>query len=256
MKRIFRIKTYHYIFVLLAAAALAVGNVFWQKSEFVKAESVQVDCSGSWASPTSVDEASLAGDDVTFADAGEDGYCVLDNSVSANTVTINSGAVITHADEDADGVNITTVGALTVNGQINAFARGCKSTSSSSNGYGPNGSNVCTSATAGYGDGSDSAGGMQGGGHGGSAGLGSAASVNAGGVTYGSATASVLFGSSGGSYSTQAIGGTGGGFIIPDVGGTLTLGAGSYVSANGAQGGTYSTDSAGGGGSGGSSNTS
>ena len=88
-------------------------GLFLQSS---RAATSTVNCSGESGSPTAVDEASLAGNDVTFMDAGGDGYCVLDESISANSVTVETGVVLTHDALGPVGLSLTTVGNLTLEG--------------------------------------------------------------------------------------------------------------------------------------------
>ncbi|MEY4744419.1 MAG: hypothetical protein RL272_364, partial [Candidatus Parcubacteria bacterium] len=134
-------------------------------------------------------------------------------------------------------------GTLTVDigGVVHSNSEGCASGTNWSNV--PNGSNVCVQTTdvAVYGSG---AGGT---GHGGAGGAGSTAS---GRGTYDSATAPVLFGSSGGG-TNQSItnGGAGGGVVRITVTGTLTLNG--TISADGGNG-AINVGNAGGGGAGGS----
>lgn len=216
----------------------------------VLAVSVIVDCSGTVGSPTAVDEVSLAGDDVTFSDSGGDGYCELDNSISAASVVIGDGAggnvILTHPSEGTSGVAITTTGDLTINSgsSINVDAKGCGNSKS------PDGSNVCASAGTGTGTGEGSDGvnniGASGGGYGGVGGKGNTG--YAGGNTYGSSTLPSSFGSGGGDGYLGDVGGAGGGLVNLDVGGTFTHNG--TISANGED----VTSGNGGGGSGGSIN--
>jgi len=235
---------------LLAGIAFMSVVLFVSFFSFADAAPVTVNCSGTAGSPTAVDEASLSGDAVTFSDGGGDGYCVLDNSISAASVLINPNVVLTHTAEDADGVTITTTGDFTidVNASINVDAKGCAN-AGADHGYGPDGSNVCTQSTAGWGNGATIVNGAKGAGHGGAGGNGS--TVTVGGATYGSNTAPVLLGSSGGSITTVALGGSGGGLVRLDVSGNFTHNG--SITADGGNGGLFdSNDRAGGGGSGGS----
>ncbi|MFA6018357.1 MAG: Calx-beta domain-containing protein [Patescibacteria group bacterium] len=218
-----------------------------------RAEVVSVSCSGTSGSPTAVTEADLAGDDVTFTNGGGGGWCVLDNPISAASVIINTGVTITQVGMDADGITITTTGnfELQSGAFINANLKGCQQTGSGGNdGFGPNGSNVCTITTAGFGDGGGVANaGYQGAGHGGTGGLGTTTSFNVGGLTYDSAIAPILFGSSGGSADPNR-GGSGGGIIRLSISGNFI--ANGAISANGGAGIAGGSGTAGGGGSGGS----
>nr|MCW1930232.1 hypothetical protein [Candidatus Kerfeldbacteria bacterium] len=169
---------------------------------------------------------------------------------SADSFVING--TVTHAVGNSAGVNIT-VATLTISstGSINVNSKGCAA-SGTSNGYGPNGSNVCTVTTAGYGTGANSSIGAGGGGYGGRGGNGS--SGHAGGSVYGSALTPALQGSSGGNATSSALGGTGGGLVQLTVSGALTLDG--PISANGGNGAINSTNRASGGGSGGAINIS
>jgi hypothetical protein len=218
--------------------------------EKVTAADYDVNCSGTAGAPTAVTEATYSSaDNVTFVDAGGDGYCELDAALSANNVIIGSGVVLTHVLEDVDGVTITAAGDLTITGSIDVDAMGCAGgAATGGNGYGPNtGTGVCAITTSGYGDGvgnnANKYGG--GGGHGGAGGI-SYDSVTS--ATYGLNTAPVLFGSGGGAAGTA--GGIGGGKVRLDVTGTLTVNG--SISANGSAGGYSPGGVAGGGGSGGS----
>lgn len=215
------------------------------------AATVTVECSGTSGSPTAVTEADLAGDDVTFSDTGGDGYCVLDEAISAASVVIGTGVVLIHTAEDVDGVTITTTGDLTVTGDINASGKGCAGgATSGANGRGPNTSTgVCAIDTAGYGDGVPNSGNAYGGG-GDYGGLAGSSSQSAGGTTYGTNTAPTLLGSGGGAGngSGTVAGGNGGGRVRLDVGGTLTV-TGSILADGGVGGAAVN---GGGGGSGGS----
>jgi hypothetical protein len=187
-------------------------------------------------------------DNLTFQDGG-DGICILDEALSVGSVVIQNGATITHTGQDPDGVNITTTGNLTINvgGAVNADSRGCiSSIISNTDGYGPNGSNVCTQSTAGF---SPATGGSSSGaGH---AGLGgnSYNSIYLGAV-YDNPTAPSLFGSSAANISGgDRKGGTGGGKIFLNVGGVFTNNG--SVSASGGTGGYDGNGYGAGGGSGG-----
>jgi hypothetical protein len=173
---------------------------------------------------------------LTINNAAE-GEIIMDDAVSltlTGNTAINSSAYFP---------NLT---ALTIDSgsSINANSKGCRAVSTS-DGYGPNGSNVCAINTAGWGDGYNIGYGVQGAGHGGTGGLGTHTSLNGGGATYGSSTSPVLFGSGGGSSGTS-LGGYGGGLIRITVSGTFTHNG--TVSAEGGVG-----VGAGGGGAGGGS---
>ncbi|EKD76466.1 MAG: hypothetical protein ACD_43C00102G0001, partial [uncultured bacterium] len=133
---------------------------------------------------------------LTLADAGD-------------ALVING--IVTHANAAVAGVTITA-GTVTIGstGKIDVEKKGCQA--GGANGYGPNGSNVCTLATAGYGSGANTT--NVGGGGGGYGGNGGKGDTYAGGVIYGSVTAPTLLGSSGGSVG--AVGGSGGGMVVID----------------------------------------
>lgn len=200
------------------------------------ADSVTVNCSGTSGSPTAVDEASLSGDDVTFANTGGSGYCTIDAAISAASVTVDAGVVLTHPDQDTDGVTITTTGDFTLNGDINV------------NGRGYNGG---TAGNAGSGDGGGTYAnfGGNGGSHAGKGGRGETSGNGNTGAIYGSAwsqgtgTGPDTLGS-GGVASNSVAGGDGGGLVILTVGGTMTLTG--NITANGGDG-AGSTNAAGGG---------
>ena len=214
----------------------------------VSAAAVTVNCSGTSGSPTTVTEVDLASDDVTFSDAGGDGYCELDESISAASVDIEAGVVLTHVAEDTDGVTITTTGNFTLTGDINVDEKGCPLNE------GPSSANACsdggsslggegTSTSCGYGGGA---------GHARAGGDGNAPGSNPGGGSYGDAYAPVLFGSGGGDFNgssatTYGNGGSGGGFVTLTIGGDMSLagtissdgGAGTTQSAGGSGGSIY-----------------
>ena len=221
---------------LIAFVFYALKNV-----NHVHAEAVTVNCSGTAGSPTSVDEAALNGDNVTFADTGGDGFCTLDAAINAASVDVEAGVVITHVAGDVDGVNITTSGNFTLSGNINADAKGCLGTTNA--GTGPNlSTGVCTAATSGYGKQYSA-----GAGHGNPGGKSkwTTGEGGSGGSRYGSLTLPTFFGSGGGGPGNGSQGGTGGGKIRLEVSGTLTVNG--PISANAGNG-----DSDSGGGSGGS----
>ena len=216
-----------------------------------RADVVSVACSGTSGSPTAVTEADLAGDDVTFTDGG-DGWCVLDEAISASSVVINTGVTITHTATDVDGVTITTTGIFEIQegGVINADTKGCQGVANA-DGTGPDGSNVC-GPQAGWGDGNGSDGGYQGAGYGGLGGMGSSSTFILGGATYGSATAPIFLGSSGGGVAGASLnaGGDGGGLVILSIGGIFTHNG--TISVNGGTGEGNNDSRSAGGGSGGS----
>jgi hypothetical protein len=204
--------------LFFSTTLMMMGCLFVAVSQ-VQAAAVTVNCSGTAGTPTVVDEASLASDDVTFSDTGGDGYCELDASISSNAVVIEDGVVLTHVAADSDGVTITTVGDFTISASatLNVDAKGCASSQS------PNGSNVCSDngTSAGSGEG-QKAGGGSGGGGGGHAGSGGAGELGElGGSKYGVATAPVFFGSGGGEDADGNQGAGAGGLIILNVGGVL-----------------------------------
>ncbi|MDP2631295.1 MAG: hypothetical protein Q8P30_00825, partial [Candidatus Uhrbacteria bacterium] len=185
---------------------------------------------------------------VTVATPPE-GYFTIDDSVA---ITLSSGSAI------SGNVQWTNLTSLTLdNGTvIGANAKGCENIGNGP-GYGPNGSNVCTLSTAGFGNGNfNNLRGTGGGGYGGDGGDGTTRTVYAnasgdGGVTYGAGLAPTWFGSSGGSaWLTQAVGGSGGGVIKITTSGNITNNG--VISVDGGNGGSVDPDRAGGGGSGGS----
>ncbi|TAK04069.1 hypothetical protein EPO34_02840 [Patescibacteria group bacterium] len=171
------------------------------------------------------------------------------NGALEGELIIDDAIDITLTGSSAVNANVTwtTLTSLTIDSgsSISAAGKGCRS--STGHGYGPDGSNVCAVSTSGYGftGGAWDAG--DGAGHGGAGGNGSGGGT--GGVTYGSATAPSLFGSSGGGASPYS-GGAGGGKVRLDVSGTFTHNG--SVSANGSAGGTSGGEYSAGGGSGGS----
>jgi hypothetical protein len=193
-----------------------------------------------------------AGDDQVFANldvtGGERGAFTIDDAVGITLQTGTGGDSVITAN-----VNWSALTALTIDASqsISANGLGCDSATTTANGFGPDGSNVCTVTTAGYGPGNGTnAESNSGAGHGG---LGGAGTTEVAGTTYGSSTAPVLFGSSGGgSTRSDDYGGTGGGAIRLHVNGSLSnAGTISADGANDALGGT-GYGRWGGGGSGGS----
>lgn len=142
-----------------------------------------------------------------------------------SSVTVASGATVTHAAEDKTGVQITAQ-TVTVTGSINTDSKGCAVNK------GVNGTGDCATGNAGT-PGNNYSGGA----HGGAGGSGYFTSVNTG--TYGSSTNPTLLGSGGG-----AAGRAGGGRVSLIVSGVLTI-AGS-VTANGAAGGDLTPGGSGG----------
>lgn len=135
---------------------------------------------------------------------------------ATDDLVIESGAVLSHIEENPTGLRVTARN-ITVVGSINTNAKGCMNTGGV-DGSGPNSSNVCTVATAGF------AWRYGGASHGGLGGSGYFAGP---GAIYGSLTYPVLLGSSGGNGN----GGTGGGQIFLVASGTVTV-SGS-ITANG-----------------------
>ncbi len=157
---------------------------------------------------------------------------------AGSSVTVASGATVTHAASDATGVRITAP-TVTIIGTIDTNAKGCVANSSGT-AFGPDvTTGTCTSGTSGYG--MNDRGGA---GHGG-AGGGSVYGIP-GGTTYGSSTNPILLGSGGGGVGSSQLGGAGGGLVRLVVSGTLTISG--TIAANGGAG----VASYGGGGSGGS----
>lgn len=173
---------------------------------------------------------------------GEQGSLTIDDAVA---ITLASSTSITA------NVNWTGLSGFTMDSgtTISANALGC-TPDGTGNGYGPDGSNVCTVATAGYGAGSTFTNyGAGGGGHGGAGGAGTDGVASA---THGSSTAPVLFGASGGdANNNDAAGGAGGGAVRIQVttGNFVHNGA---ISADATAGSHNGAGRAGGGGAGGS----
>ncbi len=195
--------------------------------------------------------------DLAFSAGGGNNTCVLTGDFSVNSVTVNPNVILTHTAENADGVSITTVDYFTldVNASINVDEKGCNG-ESDAGGWGPNASNVCAEYDAGWGDGSINGwNGTQGAGHGGAGGLGTDAAYDDGGLTYGSPTAPILFGSSGGpAFDDGGTSGDGGGLIILNIGGTFTHDGSISANAGNGSGAEGPDSKASGGGSGGSIN--
>jgi hypothetical protein len=164
--------------------------------------------------------------------------------------TISDAVAITLAGTSAITGNVqweNLTNLTTNNGTfINASGKGCQYLTGG-NGYGPDGINACSSATAGYGRGRPSDNGSTGGGaHGGPGG--NASQWPIGGASYDSDSAPALFGSSGGGSNEGGLG-HGGGLIKLAVTGTFTHNG--AMNVNGGSGGT-AANSAWGGGAGGS----
>jgi len=194
----------------------------------VFAASETVSCNSTTLNQATLD--GYIGDDVTFTDGG-DGICIFTGTLSAASVTVNTGVTLTHNatgfDKDPGegvlmaGLEITTTGDFTIQSgaYVNVNYKGCQG--SNSDGYGPNAvTGVCTIRTTGYGK-TDKGGAAYGGT--GGAGSGGASS------TYGDQTAPILFGSGGDSDSGTAP--SGGGKVQLNVGGVLTVNG--SISANG-----------------------
>ncbi|HTM68581.1 MAG TPA: hypothetical protein VL426_04735, partial [Candidatus Binatia bacterium] len=166
----------------------------------------------------------------------------------------SSGTLILDTNTATGQIAQVNFGSLTVDigGVIHSNTRGCPGDASTGNG--PNASNVCTDGGAGGGvSGGNVNSGGGGAGYGGAGGSGAGTTPGAGGVTYGSATAPALFGSSG--AGTQGVvgseGGAGGGVVRFTVTGTLVQNG--TITANGSGGNNIGgSGRAGGGGTGGS----
>lgn len=251
--RLFSVSSVVIVVLSVLAVNITTTAFFGPTTKTVLAESVGIPCSGTAGSPTAVDESALAGDDVTFTDDGGDGYCILDAAISAASVDIEAGVVITHAASDKTGIDITTTGNFILTGDIDVDGKGCVGgpTSDPYDGFAPNGSGDCTSAEDGSGMGQGAYPGTASGGgagHGGTGGIGSAAGSTGGG-NYGSSLIPALLGAGGGAgmngSGADYVGGAGGGFVSLNVTGTLTVtGA---VTADGANGNGGSLTSSGGG---------
>ena len=163
---------------------------------------------------------------------------------------VTNSSILTFGSDTANGYyGYLQIYDLTVDSgsSISSDEKGCPANpAASSDGMGPNGSNICTATTAGYGDGDGSSTGSVGGGYGGEGGDGSNKTV--GGAVYGSAIAPVLFGSSGGDAWTTN-GGVGGGIVRIEVLGNFTHNG--QVTADGGNGAGGGSNMATGGGSGG-----
>ncbi|MBT6068876.1 fibronectin type III domain-containing protein [Candidatus Peregrinibacteria bacterium] len=240
LSKIRSLKKVHIHISILAILLTTVGG-FLLSNDRSYAGITQVDCSGDMGSPTAVDEASLTGEAVTFANTGGDGVCSLSAAITnAASVTINADVVVVHDSESSVGFNISTTGNFALNGEINVEGRGCASTT------GPDASNACTNQattdgdqTAPGGEGADDGSGFGGGaGYGGEGGR----TPTDNGGRYGSSIYPSFLGSGGG----NATGGGGGGMVKLDIGGDAAIDG--TLTANGKNGGGAHS----GGGSGGS----
>lgn len=215
-----------------------------------------INCDGSAGAPTAVTESSYtSSDNVTFRDAGGDGYCALDEPLTALSVTLETGVVLTHTSQDTDGVTITAGNMDIRSGAtISVEKRGCAGGSSQANGTGPdiNDSDAdlntleCVAGQSGYGDGSYDSG--AGGSHGG---VGGRAADSFTGTPYDSATTPVNLGSGGGG-ANAVNGGSGGGLVKLTVAGNLTINGDIDADGGAGQAGTAGGEGSGGGGGGGS----
>jgi hypothetical protein len=148
---------------------------------------------------------------------GERGSFTIDDAIS---LTLNTGASNTSINANVNWTALTGFN-LSASQAISATGLGCsQEDTTTADGWGPDGSNICTVTTAGYGVGNNTnSESNSGAGHGGAGGAGT---TEIAGTTYGSSTAPVLFGSSGGaSTRTDDIGGTGGGTVRIHVAGNL-----------------------------------
>jgi len=129
---------------------------------------------------------------------------ILDTPLSAQSVLVTGGGVLSHTEANATGLNLTVTGDLTIdaNGSINVTGRGHPS-------------------TQGPGAGTSSNNGAVGGAGGAYGGYGAAARGFLGGVPYGSIIQPTNLGSGGGSYVGNPAG-PGGGAVRLAVGGSLT----------------------------------
>jgi hypothetical protein len=183
--------------------------------------------------------------DTTFSGftyvGGNQGSLTIDDAVG---ITLSSSTSIT---ANVDWTNLTSF-SMDNGTTISANALGCTA-DGNADGYGPNGSNVCTVSTAGYGDGESVTNyGAGGGGHGGAGGAGTDGVASA---THGSETAPVLYGASGGDGASDTEGGAGGGTVrIQVASGAFTHNG--AITADGGNGTDNGTSRAAGGGSGGS----
>lgn len=260
---------YLWSFLLFSISLIVISSLLFFEYWFphsLFAASYTINCSGTAASPTSVTESTYtASDNVTFTDAGGDGYCAIDEAFVANTVTVETGVVITHPIQDVDGVYFT-VDSFTLDSgaTINVDAKGCPgggygvaaaSGTSGENGYGQNGasaSGACTIGQAGYGPGGSTTAG--GGAYGGPGGAGTPLLGVSGGTLQGteiSPQTNLLLGSGGGRDNQYGTGGSGGGKVRIIATGTVTIhgaitadgaagaGVGGFTGGGGSGGGIY-----------------
>lgn len=229
-----------------ALLMMTLAVVVWAATP-VQADSVNVLCSGSLGSPTAVDEASLAGDAVTFISSGGTTYCELDAAISAASVTVGDGlsgnVFLTHPLGSTTGVDITTTGDFTIRSGsgVEASAKGCQGgIPGSINGYGPSlTTGICAQTTSGYGKAN-----RGGAAHAGAGGT-THHTVNGQKATYGSSVEPTFLGSGGaGGPNGGENGGAGGGKVKLNVAGTLTVeglihakGGAAAVASNGSGGG-------------------
>ncbi|MBT7717596.1 hypothetical protein HN699_04490, partial [Candidatus Uhrbacteria bacterium] len=166
----------------------------------------------------------------------------MDDAVS---VTLASASI----NSNVQWTNMTTL-SIDATSSISANSLGCQGVAAG-DGFGPDvaGDGTCKQGVAygGAGDGHAAIAGHQGAGYGGSGGLGQSTGLNAGGATYGSATAPTHLGSSGGGTWSGA-GGHGGGLVRLSITGTFTHNG--SISVDGGDGEVW--NGGGGGGSGGS----
>ncbi len=235
-------KTYRRLSILFVLFVLILSASSPTSVDVAKAGSVTVNCTGTAGAPTDVNEAAFnPDDDVTFADAGGDGYCELSAAISVASVTVDSGVVLTHAAADTTGVDISATGNITINGDINVDEKGYPNGGTNTNGTGP-GAGLAQSYTGG------------GASHAGAGGNGCSVTTNGSQTLYGSSwpqgsgTGPTTLGSGGGGGYNSA-GGDGGGAVKLSAGGTLTMDG--DISAD-AEAGEDDGNGAGGGGSGGS----
>ena len=224
--------------VLGLACLIVVSTVLLANPSEVKADAVIVTCSGTEGAPTAVTEAALAGNDVTFNGSG---WCELNEAISAASVTVDVGVILTHLAADNDGVTITTTGGFILNGDIIVDGKGCAGLTGATI---SNGCEDAGSSLGGEGDRSTGCGCGGGASYGGVGHDDHNVTVADQGDVYGSTLTPILFGSGGGDSATGT-GGAGGGIVKLDIGTTAVISG--NISANGG-------DAAGnsGGGSGGS----
>ncbi len=203
---------------------------------------------------------------ITITGTGNDLDMTIPNGIDQTwtnvTVTLPEEGIFTMDDEvDLDLAGTTALNtnvqftaltgfAIDATASINADGKGCRSVQNGADGYGPNGSNVCGTGGGEYGYTTGQIySGRGGAGHGGAGGTGYG-NGGAGGATYDTAAAPVLFGASGGSSNQTTNSGAGGGVVRLNISGNAEWNG--AISAEG--GDAYDTGSnrAHGGGSGGS----